>query len=139
MKRIHFQCHHAEPLNSTEFSCCPGSLLPIRQAHFSFESSFDRFTVPSATAFSKGIPDSKLPPSHTGAAFGVQGLSRSNPLLRSGHLPSFSEVQTILVFPPSVFCYTHQFASAETSSTNTTTHVTLARTSDAGIAQLGNL
>jgi len=30
------------------------------QAHYSFESSFDRFTVPSATAFSKGIPASKL-------------------------------------------------------------------------------
>jgi len=128
---------HSTPQSSPAVFGFP--LVPTHQANFLFESSFDHFTVSIRHRFLQRptwFKDPTLP--HRSCLWSARPI-RSNLLLRSDLLSSFSEVQTILVFPPSVFCYTHQFTSAETTSTNTTTHITLARTSDTGIAQLGNL
>ena len=63
-------------------------------------------SYPQQPLSSKGIPTS-----HTGGA-----ALRSFPLLRLGLLLYLSKVQTILVFPPSVFCYTHHLPTQQHTS-----------------------
>jgi len=119
----------------------PAGLYFAERHQLVTKALFDRaFSIISFRS-PKAIPDSKLPPAHTGAAFGVQAFTellhysvRTFSLLLLG-----ASLFKPFLSPFSVFCYTHQFASARGSSNHQPNNNTDARSSDAGVAQHGNL